>query len=134
MPLSDREQRLLDEMERQLMAEDPRFAATTDLDVEQQVVRRSKRRIGIGVAVAVAGLALLVFAVSIQVIWLGVIAFLIMFGGAAWALFAPGTADPSDGPGGGGGGGQPSSGSGPDSGGFMSKVEERWERRQTPDA
>lgn len=133
MPLSEREQRLLDEMERQLLAEDPRFAATTDLDMEQPVARRSKRRIGLGVAVAVAGLALLIFAVSIQMIWLGVIAFLIMFGGAAWALFAPGTSGPTSGPGG-GGGGQPSSGSGSDGGGFMSRVEERWERRQTPDA
>jgi hypothetical protein len=133
MPLSEREQRLLDEMERQLLAEDPRLAATADLDVEQPVVRRSKRRIGFGVAVAVAGMALLVFAVSVQLIWLGVIAFLVMFGGAAWALFAPGTSGPSSGPGG-GGGGRPSAGSGPDGGGFMSKVEERWERRQTPDA
>lgn len=57
MPLSDHEQRILDEIERRLVAEDPRFARSTTLTAPRtHVVSRVRR----GIVAFAAGLALLV--------------------------------------------------------------------------
>lgn len=87
MALSEQEQRILDELEKQLFAEDPTLAQSFEGETLRSSV--SKRQIALGVAVVLAGLALLVFAVSIKTIWLGVVAFLIMVGGAAVMLRSP---------------------------------------------
>jgi hypothetical protein len=60
MPLSEHEQRILDEIERRLAAEDPKFArATTVATPRGQAARRFKRAIGgfvLGFLFLIAGL------------------------------------------------------------------------------
>ena len=60
MPLSEHEQRILDEIERRLAAEDPKFArASTIVTPRGQAVRRIKRAgVGfvLGLAILIAGL------------------------------------------------------------------------------
>lgn len=78
MPLSEREQRMLDELEAQLRTEDPR------LDTHLRDSRPgglSVRRIVLGVALAVAGLAVVLLGVSLQNILVGVLGVALMGGG-----------------------------------------------------
>ena len=131
MPLSEHEQKMLDEMERQLFADDPRLARAF---APKAPPRRNGngRRILIGLGAVVVGLGVLVLAVSLPAVWLGVIAFIGMLAGAVYAVTAPsGPADGEDSPGGGGGGSGPASSGG--DGNFMRKMEERWERRAGDD-
>lgn len=131
MPLSEHEQKMLDEMERRLFADDPTLARAFD---SAPRTRRDHRRIVIGILGVIAGLGLLVLAVALPMIWLGVIAFLLMLGGAIWAVTAPGIA--ADGAGSSGrapsGSSRPSSGQTGGSTPFMKRMEDRWERRQDP--
>jgi Protein of unknown function (DUF3040) len=131
MPLSEHEQKMLDEMERQLFADDPRLARAF---APKKSSRRSGRRIAIGLGGVVVGLGILVLAVSLPAVWLGVIAFLGMLAGAVYAVTAPGpaTQDGSSGPDGGEGPG-PSTPRDDDGGTFMRKMEERWEKRSGDD-
>ena len=83
MPLSEHEQKMLDEMERQLFADDPRLARAF---APKPTPRRSGRRILIGLGAVVVGLGVLVLAVSLPAVWLGVIAFIGMLAGAVYAV------------------------------------------------
>ena len=82
MPLSEHEQRLLDQIERALYAEDPKFVST----VRGGRLRRPTRRRRLqGVAVFALGLVLLVVGVAVRALWiadsfpvLSVIGFLVM--------------------------------------------------------
>lgn len=60
MPLSEHEQRILDEIERRLAAEDPKFARATTITTPRGVaVRRIKRAVTgfvVGLALLIAGL------------------------------------------------------------------------------
>src|SRR5688572_3640831 len=60
MPLSEHEQRILDEIERRLAAEDPQFArASTIATPRGQAVRRIRRAVGgfaLGLAILITGL------------------------------------------------------------------------------
>ena len=133
MPLSEHEQKMLDEMERQLFADDPRLARAF---APKKPPRRNGRRILIGLGAVVLGLGVLVLAVSLPAVWLGVIAFLGMLAGAVYAVTAP--SGPSkdtgstDGEGRGGGSG-PAAPGGDDGGAFMRKMEQRWEKRAGED-
>jgi Flp pilus assembly protein TadB len=128
MPLSEHEQKMLDEMERQLFADDPRLARTFRSGGQD---RRDRRRIVLGLAGVVVGLGVLVLAVSLPAIWLGVLAFLLMLAGAVFAVTSPRTRP----------GGKSSEGGGTDdpqqpaAGGndFMRRLEERWEKRSGDD-
>jgi hypothetical protein len=76
--LSEKEQKVLDELERQLTggkAEKPK--------AEQKPVTRQKyaRLLVAGSLLVVIGLSVLVFATSAHLVWLGVIAFLLMLAG-----------------------------------------------------
>ncbi|WP_433798322.1 DUF3040 domain-containing protein [Actinomycetospora sp. CA-084318] len=94
MPLSEHEQRLLDQIERALYAEDPKFAST----VRGGRLRRPSRRRRIqGVVLFVVGVVALVMGlVFIQALSPGgfpvvsVIGFLMMFAGAVLAITATG--------------------------------------------
>ena len=94
MPLSEHEQRLLDQIERALYAEDPKFVST----VRGGRLRRPTRRRRLqGVAVFVLGLVLLVVGVAVRALWimdyfpvLSVIGFLVMLTGAVMAVTAVG--------------------------------------------
>lgn len=67
MPLSEHEQRLLDQMERAILTEDPRFASTFK-DTIKQVGKKSGTAIrpGLGIFAIVLGVATLIVAVSIS--------------------------------------------------------------------
>lgn len=132
MPLSEHEQKMLDEMERQLSG-DPRLSRA--FAPQSKPARGNGRRIVIGLGGVVLGLVVLVLAVAIPAIWLGAIAFLGMLAGAVYALTAPSSPrgdSSSEGGDGGGGSGPTAPASGGD-GSFMRKMEERWEKRSGDD-
>ncbi|RZS34787.1 DUF3040 family protein [Herbihabitans rhizosphaerae] len=85
MPLSEHEQRLLDQIERALYAEDPKFASTVR---GSRLRKPSRRRRLQGVALFVLGVALLVVGVVVTglrpagIPILSVFGFLMMFFGA----------------------------------------------------
>jgi hypothetical protein len=85
VPLSEEELRLLEQMERELAAEDPKFVAT----LRGRSFRRSAkvRTIIAGVAF-LAGVALMMGGAMSRMTWLGIIGFLIMLGSATVGLAA----------------------------------------------
>ena len=92
MPLSDHEQRMLDQIESALYAEDPKFASS----VRGGTLRApSARRRLQGAALFVIGLAMLVCGVAFKATMIGsfpilsVIGFLVMFGGVIFAITGP---------------------------------------------
>lgn len=86
MPLSEHEQRVLEQMEQALYAEDPRFATSL---VGKTEARAKRRRAALGLLIAVGGLGLVLLAVSSQLIWLGGIGFAAMVAGGVWAMTSP---------------------------------------------
>ena len=99
MPLSEHEQRMLDQIESALYAEDPKFASS----VRGGNLRApSARRRLQGVALFVVGLAMLVSGVAIKATMIGsfpilsVIGFIVMFGGVVFAITGPRGPVPAD--------------------------------------
>ena len=137
MPLSEYEQRVLDQLERDL-GSDPKLGRT----MARQP--RSRGRLVLGVFGVIAGLAVLVIGAASQMVLLGVAGFAIMAGVALWALLgprakpqaAPKAADSKPGgtSGSAAGKAQPQSkgkkGRSKDSRPFMTRLEERFERRR----
>jgi hypothetical protein len=79
VPLSEHEQRLLDQIERQLYADDPKFAAAVrSHDVKHHLSRRIKRY----AALLVLGVAALVAGAVLPNVVLGVAGFLVMLAAA----------------------------------------------------
>ena len=122
MPLSEQEQRLLDEMERNLYQNDADFVAT----VGGARGRTNYRGIILGVILVLVGIAVLLIGVGTSLLLVGVLGFVVMFAGVIIALTptratssAPRTSS-SD---------SPKAGAGR-SGGFMNNLNERWEKRQ----
>jgi hypothetical protein len=76
MALSEREQRLLDELERGLYESDPNLANKISSSGS-----RTPARMILGLAIGVIGVSLIVFAVIIQVAFFGLFAFLVMLTG-----------------------------------------------------
>lgn len=90
MPLSEHEQRLLDQIERALYAEDPKFASNVR---GARMRSRSHRRRIQGIALFVLGLLLLVAGVvlpfrPVGIPVISVLGFLVMFAGAVVAIFS----------------------------------------------
>ena len=77
MPLSDHEQRLLDEIEQALYAEDPKFAAAVR---SARTRSRTRRSIALGVLGVIAGLALVLVGLFTTVIVLSVVGFVLLVG------------------------------------------------------
>lgn len=127
MPLSDHEQKLLAQMEQQLLSEDPRFASTMRGKAARS---RARRRLVLGGAGVVVGLLLLVLAVASQLIWLGVVGFLLMLGGAIYAMSAPRRTGPTGVVGANGGTTPRSPRSQGNRGSFMQRLEQRWDQRR----
>lgn len=75
MPLSEYEQRVLEQMERQLTSDDPRLANTLTRRGGRHHVRRYVVA-GVGAAV---GLLLLVVGAASSQAWVGAIGFVVMF-------------------------------------------------------
>lgn len=130
MPLSDHEQRMLDQIESALYAEDPKFASS----VRGGHMRTpSTRRRLQGVGLFVVGLAMLVAGVAFKATMvagfpaLSVLGFVVMFLGVVFAISGPpatGARDRNEAPGrnrarrGGAGGGS-----------FTNRMEDRFRRR-----
>ena len=123
MPLSEEEQRLLDEMERNL------YGSAHDVhSASNRSSGMSSRGILIGFIAVALGLVLLVLGVSSQMLLVGVGGFVLMFVGIVAALSIKprrGTSQNS----------RSSRTSGPSSRpkrpGFMARLEDRWDERNT---
>jgi Flp pilus assembly protein TadB len=122
MPLSEQEQRLLDEMERNLYQNDADFVAK----VGARSTRPSYRAIVLGSLVVVAGVVTLLIGVGSRLPIVGVIGFVVMFGGVLLA------ATPSRAPRANAQGSptRPAQSRPQKSGSFMSNLNDRWDRRQ----
>lgn len=125
MPLSEQEQRLLEEMERSLYQNDADFVAT----VSGRRGRPNYTQIVLGSLLAIAGVATLVAGVIVQLPIVGVIGFALMLGGVLLVL-TPGKSAAGDPPA--GAVPRPSAPQRQRSS-FMDTINERWERRQDGD-
>ncbi|MFF2080398.1 DUF3040 domain-containing protein [Kitasatospora sp. NPDC058162] len=122
MPLSEHEQRLLDQMERALYAEDPKFASA----LEGTGLRTfTRRRVYLAVAGFVVGIGLLMGGMVVpDQIWVSVVGFLVMLGCAVFAVTGWRRAPASQGSG-------PRQAAAPRrKAGMMDRVEQRWQRRR----
>jgi hypothetical protein len=79
VPLSEHEQRLLEQIERALVDDDPKFASTVRTGDRRQ---KARRKLQLGALLVVVGLAALVGGAVTASVPLGVAGFLVMFGGA----------------------------------------------------
>lgn len=121
MPLSEQEQRLLDEMERHLLSND---ADVVSAPRDGRAI--SYRNIVYGALAVLLGLGGLIVGVALQLVVVGVIGFALMLGGVILAVTpsrstgpaAPKDAKPA--------GSRPPKGSG----NFMDRMNDRWDRRQ----
>ncbi|WP_052129316.1 DUF3040 domain-containing protein [Clavibacter michiganensis] len=126
MPLSEQEQRLLEEMERSLYRNDADFVAT----VSGRRSRPNYTMVVVGVLIIVLGIAALAAGVITKLALIGVLGFAIMIVGALLVFSPRGTVAEASAPSGphasgGGAGKRPSSSSS-----FMDRINERWEKRQ----
>lgn len=114
MALSEHEQRLLDEMERNFHLNGPELAPAGRGQVDYTAVT-------IGALVVVGGITLAVIGVASQMWWIGIVGFVVMFGGALLMLRR-----------------RPNAGDAPPRAGrdhrggneFMTAFERRWDQRQ----
>ncbi|MDQ1295576.1 MAG: hypothetical protein QG608_3461 [Actinomycetota bacterium] len=127
MPLSENEQRVLEQMERALYDDDPKFASTMRGPARGAGVGR---RIIIGVSSVVGGLFLLVLSIAQQQVALGVAGFVVMLGGTTYAVSKQRRSGPTGVVGAGGKVRPASRTSRRRKRAFMQRLEERWERRR----
>jgi hypothetical protein len=143
VPLSEHEQRLLDQIERALYQEDPKFASTVRATDLRTHMRRRLRRAALVLAL---GFALLLTGAVTSQPAVGIAGFVVMVGALLLAMTSwkrlgqPGQPDlhvaggperprpPRSGGSGGSRRVRPPSGGRP-SGGMMGRLEERWKRR-----
>jgi hypothetical protein len=131
MPLSDHEQRMLDQIESALYAEDPKFASSVRGGGLRAPTARRRLQ---GAALFVTGLAMLVSGVAFKATMIGsfpilsVVGFIVMFGGVVYAITGgrrlPGRAE-QPGP---AQGARPRRNKG-GGGAFTSRMEDRFRRR-----
>ncbi|HYH77365.1 MAG TPA: DUF3040 domain-containing protein [Arthrobacter sp.] len=124
MPLSEHEQKLLEQLEKQLHEDDPKFANSMGSDPGRSW---STRHVVIGVLGALAGIFLLLVGVTLQSIFVGVLGFVVMGAGVYFATMRSST------PGKSGHGGRPGK-PGKSRSSFMSSLEERWDERRRGDS
>jgi hypothetical protein len=79
VPLSEHEQRLLEQIERALVDDDPKFASTVRTGDRRL---RARRKMQLGGLLVVVGLAVLVIGPVAHSVILGVLGFLVMLAGA----------------------------------------------------
>ena len=120
MPLSENEQRLLDEMERNLYKNEADVMSTSGL-----IRAPNYTAIGIGVVVGLVGIITMVIGVYVSVTLVGVIGFAVLFAGVMVAATVPAKASAAD-------AGPHISGKGPvaSQANLMDRLNERWNRRQ----
>lgn len=127
MPLSEHEQRMLEQMERALYAEDPKFASA----LEGSGLRTyTRRRVYQAVAGFLVGIALLMAGMVAQQIWVSVVGFLVMLGCAVLAVTgwrkAPKPGEQPTGAAGSAGGRRQAR----QRRSMMDRIEQRWQRRR----
>jgi hypothetical protein len=83
VPLSEEELRLLEQMERALVAEDPKLASTLR---GTKLRKQARRQMVLGIVAFVAGVAVLMGGVILQKTFVGVLGFVIMLGSAYLTL------------------------------------------------
>lgn len=154
MPLSEEELRLLEQMERALVEEDPKFASTLR---GTSMRRTARRRALLAAVVFVVGVVVLMTGAITNQVVVGIIGFVVMLGSATLALTSlrgqPQVRVPDDASGAAPGAGSPgfavidggrslkprkargrTSGSGKGAsrsgGSFMERMEQRWRRRR----
>ncbi|RKT31161.1 DUF3040 family protein [Microbacterium sp. AG1240] len=127
MPLSEQEQRLLDEMERHLMRNDADVVTAPGRALSYRNIVYGTILVLVGIGALIAGVAINVQAASIAV---GVIGFAVMLGGVILALTplrgsAPSPTSPTT---------APSAGASKSRAGssFMDRMNDRWDRRNDP--
>lgn len=118
MPLSEHEQKLLEQLEKQLHEDDPKFANSMGSDPGRSW---STRHVVIGVLCALAGVFLLLVGVTLQNILVGVLGFIVMGGGVYFATLRSNTST---------NGAKPAGKTGKQRSSFMSSLEERWDERR----
>ncbi len=128
MPLSEQEQRLLEEMERSLYQNDSDFVAR----VTRRQGRPTYTAITLGVLGALAGVAIVIVGLVIKAPLLGILGFVVMLAGVLFAL-RPGMRAPKSKPArpgapASGGSARPASGGG-GGGSFMDRMNDRWDKR-----
>jgi hypothetical protein len=123
MPLSEQEQRLLDEMERHLLRND---ADVVSSDREGRSI--NYRNVTIGAILVLAGIGGLVAGVATQLIVVGIVGFAAMLGGVILAA-TPTKADPSR-MAGASRVNPPRRASAASSSSFRDRMNDRWDRRQ----
>jgi hypothetical protein len=128
VPLSEHEQRLLEQMERALYAEDPKFASSLRSAGPRP---GNRRKAAIGVLTLLVGVALLIAGPVTSIVALGVVGFLVMLVGTMLVITAmraepaeTAPAAPGSTP------GPAKAAKAPKSGGFMDRVEERFRKRR----
>ncbi|NTV38520.1 MAG: DUF3040 domain-containing protein [Demequinaceae bacterium] len=82
MPLSEHEQRVLEQLERDLGA-DPKLGRSMAQGP------RKRGRIALGVVGVIAGLGVVLIGVVAAIVPLGIVGFALMTAAAMWAIFAP---------------------------------------------
>lgn len=123
MPLSEQEQRLLEEMERNLYKHEADIVSTAG---GPRTVNYT--RVALGIALVAAGLAVIVGGVAMQLLAVGLLGFVLSVGGALLALTASKPADPQTQL-------RSNSKSAPSQGGsqrrsLMDRLSDEWDKRQ----
>lgn len=136
VPLSEHEQRLLEQMERALYAEDPKLAsALRGADLRAHYRRRAFK----AVVGFILGIVLLLAGVVTQVIPVSILGFVIMLAAALFAVSSwrrmpgPGETAAAGAVGGAGAGATPRPPKPKQKARLMDRVEERWRRRREQD-
>lgn len=125
MPLSEHEQKMLEQMEQALAAEDPKFASQMQ---GRSLASLQHRRWIVGVVGVIAGLGLVLVGIN-TTMWVGALGFAFMVASAVYAVTPPrkarlgvvrgdGTTAPAT--------GRRKKGQRS----FMDRLDERWERRE----
>jgi Protein of unknown function (DUF3040) len=141
VPLSEEELRLLEQMERALVAEDPKLASTLR---GTRMRRQARRQLILGVVVFVVGVGLLMAGAILTITPLGILGFVVMLGSAYLPLVSwrgqksgpqPGAVRDQSGESNlrvvqGGKSRRPAKASSPKHGSLMERFEERWRRRR----
>jgi hypothetical protein len=127
VPLSEHEQRLLEQMERALYAEDPKFASSLRSAGPRP---GNRRKAAIGVLTALVGFALLITGAATSIVVVGVLGFLAMLVGTFLVVSTMRSAPEAETP---AAPGKPAKAAKAPKAGFMDKVEERFRKRREGD-
>lgn len=126
MALSEREQELLSQLEKQL-SDDPAFTSSIPVAAEPQNLGSgtqvsSPRNLALGALIAVVGLGIIIAGVATKLIVVGVLGFLITAGGVYFATLKPkSSATPAQ---------ESASAQKSPKSGFMQNLENKWDERQ----